>query len=46
MALVTKTVATYMFIRHNNGGRKNPGMEDFSTIFQKEGVKVKPVAKT
>jgi hypothetical protein len=31
MALVTKTVATYMFIKHNNGGRKNPGTEDFSS---------------
>jgi hypothetical protein len=34
MALVTKTVATYMFIKHNNGGKREPRMEDF----QKEGV--------
>jgi hypothetical protein len=31
MALVTKTVATYMFIKHNNGGQKNPEKEDFSS---------------
>jgi hypothetical protein len=33
MALVTKTVATYMFLRHNNGPKwnNNPGMEDFSS---------------
>jgi hypothetical protein len=31
MALVTKTVATYMFIKHNNNGKANPGMEDFSS---------------
>ncbi len=31
MALVTKTVATYMFIKHNNNGRANPGTEDFSS---------------
>jgi len=31
MALVTKTVATYMFIKHNNGGQKNLGTEDFSS---------------
>jgi len=31
MALVTKTVATYMFIKHNNGGKRNPGTEDFSS---------------
>jgi hypothetical protein len=31
MALVTKTVATYMFIKHNNGDRKNTGTEDFSS---------------
>ncbi len=40
MALVTKTVATYMFIEHNNGGQKNPGTEDFSSwgapFFKKE----------
>jgi len=30
MALVTKAVATYMFIRHNNGGKRNTGTEDFS----------------
>jgi hypothetical protein len=29
MALVTKTVATYMFIKHNNGGKRKPGTEDF-----------------
>jgi len=31
MALVTKTVATYMFIKHNNRGKRNPGTEDFSS---------------
>jgi hypothetical protein len=31
MALVTKTVATYMFIKHNNGGKRNTGTEDFSS---------------
>jgi hypothetical protein len=33
MALVTKTVATYMFLRHNNGPNQNnnPGTEDFSS---------------
>ncbi len=33
MALVTKTVATYMFIKHNNGPNRNndPGTEDFSS---------------
>jgi hypothetical protein len=31
MALVTKTVATYMFIKHNNGGQKSPGTEDFAS---------------
>jgi len=30
MALVTKTVATYMFLKHNNGAKRDPGMEDFS----------------
>ncbi len=30
MDLVTKAVATYMFIKHNNGGKRNPGTEDFS----------------
>ncbi len=48
MALVTKTVATYMFIKHNNGSKRNPGTEDFlvgRTIFQKEGVKVKATVK-
>jgi hypothetical protein len=32
MGLVTKTVATYMFLRHNNGQKRNnnnPEMEDF-----------------
>jgi hypothetical protein len=32
MALVTKTVATYMFIKHNNKGKRNPGTEDFSSL--------------
>jgi hypothetical protein len=31
MALVTKTVATYMFIKHSNNGKANPGTEDFSS---------------
>jgi hypothetical protein len=32
MALVTKTVATsYIFIKHNNGGKRDPGTEDFSS---------------
>jgi hypothetical protein len=31
MALVMKTVATYMFIKHNNNGKANPGTEDFSS---------------
>jgi hypothetical protein len=33
MGLVTKTVATYMFLRHNNGpkGNNNPVTEDFSS---------------
>jgi hypothetical protein len=31
MALVTKTVATYMFIKHNNGGKRNHRTEDFSS---------------
>ena len=33
MALVTKTVARYMFIRHSNGPKQNndPGTEDFSS---------------
>ncbi len=33
MALVTKTVAMYMFIRHSNGPKRNndPGTEDFSS---------------
>jgi hypothetical protein len=31
MALVTKTVATYMFIKHSNGLKRDPGMEDFSS---------------
>jgi hypothetical protein len=30
MALVTKTVATYMFLKHNNGAQRDPGTEDFS----------------
>jgi hypothetical protein len=31
MALVTKTLATYMFIKHNNGSKRDPGTEDFSS---------------
>jgi hypothetical protein len=31
MALVTKTVATYMFIKHSNNGKTNPKTEDFSS---------------
>jgi hypothetical protein len=31
MALVTKTVVTYMFIKHNNRGKRNTEMEDFSS---------------
>jgi hypothetical protein len=31
MALVTKTVATYMFIKHSNGSKQDPGTEDFSS---------------
>jgi hypothetical protein len=31
MALVTKTVATYMFIKHSNNGKANPGTDDFSS---------------
>jgi len=31
MALVTKTVATYMFIKHNNGAQKSTNTEDFSS---------------
>jgi (p)ppGpp synthase/HD superfamily hydrolase len=31
MALVTRTVATYMFITRSNNGKTNPGMEDFSS---------------
>ncbi len=31
MALVTKTVATYMLIKHNNNGKANPGTNDFSS---------------
>jgi hypothetical protein len=31
MALVTKTVATYMFIKHSNNGKANPRTEDFSS---------------
>jgi hypothetical protein len=31
MALVTKTVATYMFIKHNNGGKRDPIRENFSS---------------
>jgi hypothetical protein len=40
MALVTKTVATYMFIRHNKGNKKDPKTTDFSSwaepFFKKE----------
>jgi hypothetical protein len=31
MALVSKMVATYMFIRHNNGNKRNPKTTDFSS---------------
>jgi hypothetical protein len=31
MALVTKTVATYMFLKRNNGAQRDPGTEDFSS---------------
>ncbi len=31
MALVTKTVATYMFIKHSNSGKRNTETEDFSS---------------
>jgi hypothetical protein len=31
MALVTKTVVTYMFHKHNNGAKTDPGTEDFSS---------------
>jgi 2C-methyl-D-erythritol 2,4-cyclodiphosphate synthase len=31
MALVTKTVATYMFIKHSNRANRDPGTEDFSS---------------
>jgi hypothetical protein len=31
MALVTKTVATFMFIRHNNENKKDPKTMDFSS---------------
>jgi hypothetical protein len=30
MALVTKTVATYMFLKHNNGAQRYADTEDFS----------------
>jgi hypothetical protein len=30
MALVTKMVATYMFLKHNNGAQRYTGTEDFS----------------
>ncbi len=40
MALVTKTVATYMFIKHSKNGKASPGTEDFSSwgepFFKKE----------
>jgi hypothetical protein len=49
MALVTKTVATYMFIKHNNGGKRNPWNRGFllvgRTILQKEGVRMTTKAK-
>ncbi len=48
MGLVTKTVATYMFLSHNNGQRQNGDGGLFimgGTIFQKEGVKVKMKAE-
>ncbi len=31
MALVTRTVATYMFIKHSNNEKTNPAPEDFSS---------------
>jgi hypothetical protein len=31
MALATKPVATYMFIKHSNTGKANPGTEEFSS---------------
>jgi hypothetical protein len=31
MALVTKTVATYMFIKHSNNGKTSPESKDFSS---------------
>ena len=31
MALVTKTVAMYMFLKHNNGAQRHTGTEDFSS---------------
>jgi hypothetical protein len=31
MALVTKMGATYMFIKHNNRGKRDPGTKDFSS---------------
>ncbi len=47
MALVTRTVSTYMLLQHNRNGKPNPQTEDFSwgrTILQKEGVKAKATA--
>jgi hypothetical protein len=44
MALVTKTVSTYMFLRHNRDGKTKTQTEDFSwggTFLQKEGVRAK-----
>ena len=32
MALVTKTVAMYKFIKHNNGAQKSTNTEDFSSL--------------
>jgi hypothetical protein len=31
MALVTRTVSTYMLLRHNNNGKANPKTDDFSS---------------
>jgi hypothetical protein len=49
MALVTKTVSTYMFLRHNRNGKTKTQTEDFSwgePFFQKEGVKAKTTTTT
>jgi hypothetical protein len=50
MALVTRTVSTYMLLKHNNNGKANPKNGRFllvgRTIFQKEGVKAKATIST